>query len=69
VRLADRRKEVPASFVGFAAGVAQLVEHDVANVVVVGSNPITRSFWPSAVSHQPSVLGHNVKGYNFLAES
>ena len=26
-----------------AAGVAQLVEHDVANVVVVGSNPITRS--------------------------
>jgi hypothetical protein len=24
------------------AGVAQLVEHDVANVVVVGSNPITR---------------------------
>ena len=26
------------------AGVAQLVEHDVANVVVVGSNPITRSF-------------------------
>ena len=26
-----------------AAGVAQLAEHDVANVVVVGSNPITRS--------------------------
>ena len=26
------------------AGVAQLVEHHVANVVVVGSNPITRSF-------------------------
>jgi hypothetical protein len=26
------------------AGVAQLVEHNVANVVVVGSNPITRSF-------------------------
>jgi hypothetical protein len=25
------------------AGVAQLVEHNVANVVVVGSNPITRS--------------------------
>ena len=24
------------------AGVAQLVEHHVANVVVVGSNPITR---------------------------
>ena len=24
------------------AGVAQLVEHNVANVVVVGSNPITR---------------------------
>ena len=29
---------------GNAAGVAQLVEHDVANVVVVGSNPITRSW-------------------------
>ncbi len=27
------------------AGVAQLVEHDVANVVVVGSNPITRSIF------------------------
>jgi hypothetical protein len=26
-----------------SAGVAQLVEHHVANVVVVGSNPITRS--------------------------
>ena len=29
------------------AGVAQLVEHDVANVVVVGSNPITRSIFTS----------------------
>ena len=28
----------------FDAGVAQLAEHNVANVVVVGSNPITRSF-------------------------
>ena len=28
---------------GRAAGVAQLAEHNVANVVVVGSNPITRS--------------------------
>ncbi len=27
------------------AGVAQLVEHHVANVVVVGSNPITRLFY------------------------
>ena len=26
------------------AGVAQLAEHNVANVVVVGSNPISRSF-------------------------
>lgn len=26
------------------AGVAQLVEHNVANVVVEGSNPFTRSF-------------------------
>ena len=30
--------------VSLYAGVAQLAEHDVANVVVVGSNPITRSF-------------------------
>ncbi len=30
---------IPSRF----AGVAQLVEHHVANVVVVGSNPITRS--------------------------
>ncbi len=30
------------------AGVAQLVEHNVANVVVVGSNPITR-FWTDLV--------------------
>ena len=28
------------------AGVAQLVEHHVANVVVVGSNPITRFLFP-----------------------
>lgn len=28
------------------AGVAQLVEHNVANVVVVGSNPIARSLQP-----------------------
>ena len=27
------------------AGVAQLAEHNVANVVVVGSNPITRSYY------------------------
>ena len=27
------------------AGVAQLAEHNVANVVVVGSNPITRSWF------------------------
>ena len=33
----DRRKAY--------AGVAQLAEHNVANVVVVGSNPITRSFF------------------------
>ena len=37
------------------AGVAQLVEHDVANVVVVGSNPITRS--SVAVSYQVSADG------------
>ena len=37
------------------AGVAQLVEHDVANVVVVGSNPITRSW--KAVASPPSAVG------------
>ena len=31
------------------AGVAQLVEHNVANVVVVGSNPITRFFLGEAL--------------------
>ena len=31
----------------FHAGVAQLVEHNVANVVVVSSNLITRSFLPA----------------------
>lgn len=36
------------------AGVAQLVEHDVANVVVVGSNPITRSW--IAVSYRLSAV-------------
>ena len=30
------------------AGVAQLAEHNVANVVVVGSNPITRSSYCGA---------------------
>jgi hypothetical protein len=35
---------------GEFAGVAQLVEHDVANVVVVGSNPITR-FFPAPWHH------------------
>jgi hypothetical protein len=34
------------------AGVAQLVEHNVANVVVVGSNPITRSWELSAFGFQ-----------------
>ena len=29
----------------FTAGVAQLVEHDVANVVVDGSNPFARFFY------------------------
>jgi hypothetical protein len=32
----------PIAMPGVPAGVAQLVEHHVANVVVVGSNPITR---------------------------
>ena len=33
---------------GRTAGVAQLAEHNVANVVVVGSNPITRSSYCGA---------------------
>ena len=37
------------------AGVAQLVEHNVANVVVVGSNPITRSCEDQAFSREPAV--------------
>ncbi len=36
-----------------SAGVAQLVEHNVANVVVVGSNPIARSF-PVCHFYSPS---------------
>lgn len=31
------------------AAVAQLVEHHVANVIVVGSNPISRSLLPHAI--------------------
>ena len=36
---------------GRSAGVAQLAEHNVANVVVVGSNPITRSLSPRFAGH------------------
>ena len=36
IELVSRRKPIGS------AGVAQLVEHHVANVIVVGSNPITR---------------------------
>jgi hypothetical protein len=39
----DAQGRTPSGLVRYA-GVAQLVEHNVANVVVVGSNPITRSF-------------------------
>ena len=35
------------------AGVAQLAEHNVANVVVVGSNPITRSFLLNRSDYPP----------------
>jgi hypothetical protein len=44
-----------------------LVEHNVANVVVVGSNPITRSF--EAVDHQLSAVGHWEIMISALAES
>ena len=41
----DREVELrPGNKMLTSAGVAQLAEHNVANVVVVGSNPITRSF-------------------------
>ena len=40
------------------AGVAQLVEHDVANVVVVGSNPITRSLATHGKSRNVPVSGY-----------
>ncbi len=39
------------------AGVAQLVEHDVAIVVVVGSNPITRSFFLAGGPWAPRETG------------
>ena len=41
------RWHLPSCHHVLRAGVAQLAEHNVANVVVVGSNPITRSFKPS----------------------
>ena len=37
------------------AGVAQLVEHHVANVIVVGSSPITRSIFPGSIPHVKKV--------------
>ena len=43
IRLELFREEVEKQACFSHAGVAQLVEHNVANVVVVGSNPITRS--------------------------
>ena len=40
----ERRESREYRWCDVAAGVAQVVEHDVANVVVVGSSPITRFF-------------------------
>ena len=39
------------------AGVAQLAEHNVANVVVVGSNPITRSLNVEQRENLDSAMG------------
>ena len=39
----SKEVSVDTEFLELQAGVAQLAEHNVANVVVVGSNPITRS--------------------------
>ncbi len=40
-----------------SAGVAQLAEHNVANVVVVGSNPITRSLNVEQRKNLDSAMG------------
>ena len=40
-----------ASFIGWHADVAQLVEHHLAKVRVAGSNPVVRSETPNAVGH------------------
>ena len=40
----DRIRVSSVKFEIFFAGVAQLAEHDVANVVVEGSNPFARSY-------------------------
>ena len=49
--LAKIRKSVIVNLLNDQASVAQLVEHHVANVIVDGSNPFTRSiFSPNALS-------------------
>ena len=50
------------------AGVAQLAEHNVANVVVVGSNPITRScIFPSGQPRVTVLFLRGVRGVRFAA--
>ena len=47
-----------------SAGVAQLAEHNVANVVVVGSIPITRSFLLFPLGFwEPSKANHEYAGH------
>ena len=54
------------------AGVAQLVEHHVANVEVAGSNPVSRSIgklakWLRQRTLNPSILGSNPRFPTILA--
>ena len=39
----DRKKNTTIQFIHFIAGIAQLVEHDLAKVGVAGSSPVFRS--------------------------
>ena len=62
-RLADCRRVVLDKICELQAGVAQLAEHNVANVVVVGSNPITRSLGREAYFvfvGRPRVCGRKI---------
>ena len=49
-RCCDPRQRVPCSGAERYAAIAQLVEHDIRNVGVTGSNPVCgTSFWPRLI--------------------